>query len=81
MMPILLIHFEMDFFLVAMPFTLLNQEPLKDDFPECDKRGMGIIEGAPYASGILTTGVSKEARYNYTPVQKSIAKRVETIEK
>ena len=28
MIPFLLEHFEMDFFLVAMPYTLLNQEPL-----------------------------------------------------
>ena len=81
MMPCLLEHFEMDFFLVAMPYTLLNQEPLEDIFPECDKRGMGIIIGAPYASGILATGVSKEARYNYATVEESIVKRVEAIEK
>ena len=63
MMPLLLEHFEMDFFLVAMPYTLLNQEPLENIFPECQKRGMGIILGAPYASGILATGASSEARY------------------
>ena len=49
MMPLLLEHFEMDFFLVAMPYTLLNQEPLEKIFPECQKRGMGVILGAPYA--------------------------------
>ena len=37
MMPLLLEHFEMDFFLVAMPYTLLNQEPLENIFPECQK--------------------------------------------
>ena len=58
MMPLLLEHFEMDFFLVAMPYTLLNQEPLENIFPECQKRGMGVILGAPYASGILATGAS-----------------------
>ena len=32
MMPLLLEHFEMDFFLVAMPYTLLNQESLEKIF-------------------------------------------------
>ena len=80
MMPKLLEHFEMDFFLVAMPYTLLNQEPLENVFPECEKRGMGIIIGAPYASGILATGVSKGARYGYAPVKESISRRVHAIE-
>ena len=68
-MPLLLEHFEMDFFLVAMPYTLLNQEPLENIFPECQKRGMGVIIGAPYASGILATGASSEARYGYARVE------------
>ena len=69
MMPMLLEHFEMDFFLVAMPYILLNQEPLENVFPECQKRGMGVIIGAPYASGILATGASSEARYGYARVE------------
>ena len=81
MMPLLLEHFEMDFFLVAMPYTLLNQETLENIFPECQKRGMGIILGAPYASGILATGASSEARYGYAPVEDSVLNRVKAIEK
>ena len=81
MMPLLLEHFEMDFFLVAMPYTLLNQEPLENIFPECQKRGMGVILGAPYASGILATGASSEARYGYAPVEESVLNRVKAIEK
>ena len=33
MIPLFLEHFELDFFLVAMPYTLLNQEPLEEIFP------------------------------------------------
>ena len=80
MMSILLKHFEMDFFLVVMPYTLLNQELLENVFPQCEKRGMGIIIGAPFASGILATGVSKGARYGYAPVKESISRRVQAIE-
>ena len=45
------------------------------------KKGMGIIIGAPYASGILATGISKEARYNFAAVEESILKRVDVIER
>ena len=81
MLPLLMKHFEMDFFLVAMPYTLLNQEPLQNIFPECQKRGMGIILGAPYASGILATGASSKARYGYAPVEESVLNCVKAIEK
>ena len=36
-----------------MPYTLINQETLDEIFPECKKRGIGIIIGAPFSSGIL----------------------------
>ena len=56
MIPLFVEHFNLDFFLVAMPYTLLDQGPLEDAFPKCEKKGMGIILGAPYASGILVEG-------------------------
>ena len=42
---------------------------------------MGVILGAPYASGILATGASSEARYGYAPVEESVLNRVKAIEK
>ena len=81
MMPLFLEHFELDFFMVAMPYTLLNQEPLKEIFPECEKRGIGIIIGSPYASGILATGSSEESKYGYTKVSGEIRNKVQSIEK
>ena len=42
---------------------------------------MGVIIGAPYASGILATGASSEARYGYAPVEESVLNRVKAIEK
>ena len=40
-----------------------------------------MIIGAPYASSILATGASSEARYGYVPVEETVFKRVQTIEK
>ena len=80
MIPLFLEHFELDFFLVAMPYTLLNQEPLEDIFPECERRGIGIIIGSPYASGILTSGSRKESKYGYAAASKEMRKKVQSIE-
>jgi D-threo-aldose 1-dehydrogenase len=76
-------RFELDFFLVAMPYTLLDQAPLEDEFPLCHERGVGIVIGSPFASGILATGsdVSKPL-YNYVPASAEIiakARRIEAV--
>ena len=49
---------ELDFCLVAMPYTLLDQRSLKRGMSELQKRGVSVIIGAPLASGILATGSS-----------------------
>ncbi len=49
---------DLDFFLVAMPYTLLRQEVLDGEFPACVERGIGFVIGAPYQSGILATARS-----------------------
>ena len=56
---------DLDFLLVAMPYTLLDQAPLDDAFPRCAERGIGVVIGSPFASGILATGPIEGARYNY----------------
>ena len=75
-------RFDLDFFLVAMPYTLLDQTPLDDTFPRCVERGIGIVIGSPYASGILATGPVDGAKYNYAPASSEIlekARRIETV--
>ena len=46
-------RFEVDYYLLAMPYSLVDQSPLDDELAYCVDRGIGIIKGAPYASGIL----------------------------
>ena len=65
-------NYDIGFFLVAIPYTLINQETLDEIFPECKKRGIGIIIGAPFSSGILATGVTNNAKYNYSKPSKFI---------
>lgn len=79
--PDMLRRFELDFFLVAMPYTLLDQEVLNEEFPACAERDMGIVIGSPFASGILATGSSVETPYyNYEPAAADIIDKVRRIE-
>lgn len=64
MIPRFLKHCDIDFFLVAMPYTLMDQSALKE-LDECAARGISIVIGAPFASGILARGPSPEATYGY----------------
>jgi D-threo-aldose 1-dehydrogenase len=74
-------HFDMDFFLIAMRSTLLEQDVLDVEFPRCAERGVGIVIGGGYNSGILATGAVPGAMYNYEPAGPAILDRVERIER
>lgn len=69
-----------DAFLVAMPYTLLRQEVLDAEFPACEARGVGIVIGAVFQSGILATGAVEGATYDYAPAPPEIMDRVRRIE-
>ena len=71
-------HF--DCFLLAGRYTLLEQEALDSFLPLCRERGVGIILGGPFNSGILATGPVEGARYNYAPASPEILRRVRDIE-
>ena len=47
MMPRFLDLMDIDFFLVAMPYTLLDTDVLDSEFPRCIARGVGFVIGAP----------------------------------
>jgi D-threo-aldose 1-dehydrogenase len=79
--PEFLRRFDLDFFLVAMPYTLLDQEIVESEFPLCEERGIGIVVGSPFASGILATGAETAAPfYNYLPATPQILAKVRAIE-
>lgn len=73
-------RFDLDFFLVAMPYTLLDQAVLDDEFPRCLERGIGFIIGSVFASGILLGGATENATYAYRPASPEITARVRRIE-
>ena len=71
---------DFDLFLLAGRYTLLEQEALQTFLPLCGKRGIGIVVGGPYNSGILATGARPGAFYNYDPAPPEILAKVARIE-
>ncbi len=71
---------DFDLFLLAGRYTLLEQEALETFLPLAEQRGIGIIIGGPYNSGILATGPKPGAFYNYDPAPQSILEQVARIE-
>lgn len=79
--PEFLRRLDLDFFMVAMPYTLLDQGVLEEEFPLCAERGVGIIVGSPFASGILATGADAASpMYNYLPATPGALARTRAIE-
>ncbi len=79
-MPRFLERLDLDFFLVAMPYTLLRQDVLDSEFPACVDRGVGFVIGTPFQSGILATGASGGARLDYAEPSEADLEKVRGIE-
>lgn len=71
---------DVDLFLLAGRYTLLEQESLDSFLPLCEQKGMGVIIGGPFNSGILATGPKPGAYFNYAPASDEILRRVAAIE-
>lgn len=65
-----------DLFLLAGRYTLLEQVPLDTLFPECARRGVGIVVGGPYNSGILAGGTT----FNYAAAPPEIVARAQALD-
>lgn len=61
-------EFDVDCFLLAGRFTLLEQAPLDDFLPKCVDRQVSVIIGGPYNSGLLAVTERRRATYDYKPV-------------
>jgi D-threo-aldose 1-dehydrogenase len=71
---------DFDLFLLAGRYTLLVQDAMESFLPLCEERGIGIVVGAPYNSGILATGARPGAWFLYEPAPEAILTRVARIE-
>jgi D-threo-aldose 1-dehydrogenase len=79
MIPRFLERFDLNFFLVAMPYTLLDQPALAEELPLCQRHGATVVIGAPFASGILARGPDEGALYAYQPAAPEVVERTRKI--
>jgi len=80
MIKLFLERFDIDYFLVATPYTLLDQPALDEDFALCAERNANVVIGAVFASGILATGVGGNTSYAYQQAPPDVLERVRNIE-
>ena len=71
---------DFDCFLLAGRYTLLEQTSLQGLLPLCEEKGVRVVIGGPYNSGILATGAVEGAYYNYAPAPPHVLERVAAIE-
>ena len=69
-----------DCFLVAGRYTLLDQSALPQLLPACQHRGISVIIGGVFNSGVLADP-SPAAHYDYQPPPPALLDRVRRIEK
>lgn len=71
---------DFDCLLVAGRYTLIDQTALTELLPICQEKGISVIIGGPYNSGILATGARLGATYNYVDASPAIMQKVAAIE-
>jgi D-threo-aldose 1-dehydrogenase len=69
-----------DCMLLAGRYTLLEQGALPEFMPECEKRGVSVILGGPYNSGILTGNVKPGATHDYVAAAAPLIEKAQKIE-
>lgn len=77
-----LAHGDFDGFLLAGRYSLLEQGACEGFLPLCAQRGVSVILGGPFNSGILASGVSGTGPfyYNYQEAPDSIIRQVARLE-
>ena len=70
---------DFDCFLVAGRYTLLDHTALDELMPLCLERGISLILGGPYNSGVLASDLGSDTTYFYDPAPKSIIDRAKKI--
>ena len=71
---------DLDTFVMAGAYNLLEQNMLDRELPMCAERGIQVIIGAVFASGILATGAIEGAKFMYEPASEDILEKTRRIE-
>ena len=72
---------DIDAVLLAGRYSLLEQPALADFLPLAEQKGIGVMLGGVFNSGILASGAVAGAKYNYRPAPDDVLDRVKRIER
>lgn len=75
-----LAHGDFDCFMLAGRYTLLDASARERLMPMCEQRGVKLVLGGVYNSGILATGAVPGSRYDYQPANESILSRTRVLQ-
>ena len=73
----MLAELDPDLFLIAGRYTLLEQTPLHGLMAGCARRGVGVVIGGPYNSGVLAR---RSGSFDYAAPPPAILARVERLQ-
>jgi D-threo-aldose 1-dehydrogenase len=71
---------DFDVMLLAGRYTLLEQPALASFLPLAQEKRIGLMLGGVFNSGILATGATAAAKYNYRPAPPQVLDKVRRIE-
>jgi D-threo-aldose 1-dehydrogenase len=72
--------FDINCALLAGRYTLLEQATLDDLLPACEAKGVSLLLGGAFNSGILARGVQGDLKFNYVAAPKEVIERVARLE-
>ena len=72
-------EYDIDCVLLAGRYTLLDQSGLVELLPLCEQKGISVILGGPYGSGILASDLSPGAKFFYTDAPPEVLERARLI--
>ncbi len=64
-----------DFFLIAGRYTLIDHTALAQLFPACAAKGVKVVLGGPYNSGLLAGGTT----FNYAPAEAAMVAKADAV--
>lgn len=79
MIPRFLEGADLDVFLVASRYTLLEHDIYADEIVPAGKKGASIVIGGAFNSGILATGAVDGAKYEYCNAPQGVINRVKAL--
>ena len=70
---------EMDCFLLAGRHTLIDHSAVPELLPVCQEKGISIILGGPFNSGILASDLKRGAKFNYRDASEEILNKARAV--